>query len=406
MAYSKWDKDYWQGRAREVLGRDREAVEAWHWLVASKHAASIGVYRVPWRAMATDLFFDSSDHAREVVARLVEKLGPGSIRLKGDDVFVVGMATRQHAAINSDMDRRRRGRELADEIEAARRSPFWPEFVAMHGRHLFIHELETVKTDTPMSVSGRASEGLPAFPEARPDPYPSHPIPYREGMTDRGEESRATSATSDQAGRQAPPEEPEAPDELADFEAYGLDEQALTVTDPVRRSGLSPKLAAVVGPLLEVTSRVVADYELVAGMKPGSRRVPRPVARAVCHLRRTGMDGQAIEAWLAVYVRFHAQDERWRRNKGRDWLLEPESLFGAGIGPKSVAVTGRAIDTASVLAERGALAQAWHALQTQGPSRNAPVSRAPQPEVHDDPEAAIAESRRLLAATKAKLGIA
>ena len=187
MSYARWERDYWQGRVREALGTDYEAVEVWHWLCASRSANDLGIYTIPFRHLAVDCFHGSPARSREIVARVYAVAGPlGAMKYRPatGEVWIVNCARKQHDPITSAKDKRRYSRAFRDELAKAETSPFWSEFAREYHEHLL---LDVATKDLPETHEGPStrqegpSEGpskdLPEKREGPSAPIPSHPIP-------------------------------------------------------------------------------------------------------------------------------------------------------------------------------------------------------------------------------------
>ena len=140
MSYRRWDQGYWQSGCRERIGSDHVAANVWHWLVCSSHATDLGVYRVPWRVAWVELWLTDEAEGRAAVARCVALVGPSSVRLDGDWVWIVGASQRQHDAL-SPRDNRLRSRRLREEIDLVRMSPYWEEWWRLNDVHFRLADL-------------------------------------------------------------------------------------------------------------------------------------------------------------------------------------------------------------------------------------------------------------------------
>jgi len=183
MSYRRWDEDYWEGQVREVLGSNHLLCDVWHWLVSSVHASSIGVYRVPFRALSTACFLSGPDAAKRAVCDIHALVGPlGKMAFEPETgwVWIVNAARKQHDPINRPEDKRRRGKALTEELERAASSPFWGAFLATYAKHLCIDASDFVK-EGPSKDLLRTSEGpskvIRMSFEGDPDPSPSLPFP-------------------------------------------------------------------------------------------------------------------------------------------------------------------------------------------------------------------------------------
>lgn len=306
MSYARWDRDFWDGAVREAIGRDREAYEVWHWLVASKSASSVGVFRPSLRNLATQAFLDGPDEAKAAVDRLA-RLIPGSLRVLDGWVWLVKCAAKQHSAVKSDADRVKRGAELREDIATAKDSPFWPEFFETYREHLCL----------------RASEGHPKMPEGHQDGHPrrteGHP-----GLQD-GHPGTSDGHPTTQDGHPTPsPAQP-----CPALPSPALPSPAREQPQSYRTDDRDPWPEEAASQALDAYQ---AELERVALVPQGDPL--EPFERAAIYLRdRMNHDPATIPATLAAIVALAAKDPAFRAHpKHGDLFLRPNALMGRRIG--------------------------------------------------------------------------
>lgn len=322
MSYARMDRDFWASEARERLGRDYQAVECWMWLWGSACASSLGVYRVPMRTLAAQLWCSSVDEARAVVARVYAAVGPlGAMRFDEatGDVWVVNCAKKQHDPIKA-KDNRRYTQALVHDIEKAQRSPFWGAFFARYREHLLLDDADPRGwpantpgggVQTPLVDPSRRGENTPC--EGVPEPLPkgcAHP---------------------------AQPSPAQPIPENSSSSSFALD-RTHTHATPLAAAALTPDH----DPWPEQASRAAADAYIEIRRREGVEPygdVCEPFERAALMLRdRLNIPAEKVSATLERIVR-HASKNPAVRNAGRAgdlfrgtfYLLGNPSPKGAGV---------------------------------------------------------------------------